>query len=882
MIKILSCHVDGFGTLHQYDVTFTDGLNTILQNNGTGKSTLAAFICAMFFGLTSASVKKSARSEYENDRQKYTPWNKDGYGGWLIFETKGKQYKILRRFSEKKASEDEFELRDASTNLPSNDFDSNIGEELFAIDQDSFLRTAFISEQDIRPDVTAKINAKIGNLSQETADMGNYEEVMQMLEDRMTKMSPGRKTGLIYKNEETLKELDYQISFKDSILQQFKQRKDNIDTLHAQEKKALEARSEIQAKLKELSAIKDRQALQTSYETLKNSAADAQAAYAKDLAHFPKGVPAEKELDAYFAQAGHLDAIEQDIQNNEFTTEERSSYSHLLQAFAQGVPNDTVIQRVEEDLDTIKEVQNKILQQKLSSQEEAQYRRSEEKFHGLPPQEQELNDLKDQWDSRCSRLTNLPFKKNAAAMMQPVQNTVNHSGQIVLILGCALLCLSIVGAFVLKNLYLILGGAVLFLLCLLFALNQTKKARAAQLQKQAAEQAYQQQLDDIAKDEQYIAETEKTVGDALVRINGRFHPDTAGPDLIRLNEEVRIYQDMKQRQDELLSQPDVIALPALKEKVHAFLETYLAVKEDNEENAFRQLIYNKKEYLALQEKEKNYKAAIALLHKNTDEITAFLNTFGYAIEQDPVREINTLRTWRQHLLETKDAYTAAENKLNAFKDTHDISLLSQPIHTEGLGSMEELAQQLKDLQKELDDLGRESSDLQKQMDGLSENLDQIEELETQQKQLKEVNDKDRKLLSVITATKDYLEKARQSFSQKYMAPIQKAYAKYYHMLAGSDAKDYELDADLNLTYVAYGKNHNTAVLSKGYQDVVGLCRRMAFVDAMYPAEKPFLLLDDPFAHLDDEKLAGAKEFLKKVSQEYQVIYFTCNEYKTIH
>ena len=94
------------------------------------------------------------------------------------------------------------------------------------------------------------------------------------------------------------------------------------------------------------------------------------------------------------------------------------------------------------------------------------------------------------------------------------------------------------------------------------------------------------------------------------------------------------------------------------------------------------------------------------------------------------------------------------------------------------------------------------------------------------------------------------------------------------MLAG-DEKKFTIDANLNVTYLEQGAPRVPDTLSEGYQDLVGLCRRVAMADAMYNAEKPFLVLDDPFVNLDDRKLKGAAEFIKKISEEYQVLYFTC-------
>jgi uncharacterized protein YhaN len=46
---------------------------------------------------------------------------------------------------------------------------------------------------------------------------------------------------------------------------------------------------------------------------------------------------------------------------------------------------------------------------------------------------------------------------------------------------------------------------------------------------------------------------------------------------------------------------------------------------------------------------------------------------------------------------------------------------------------------------------------------------------------------------------------------------------------------------------------------------------------MYREKKPFLILDDPFVNLDEEKIEHGKAFIREIAKEYQVIYFTCHE-----
>ena len=37
-----------------------------------------------------------------------------------------------------------------------------------------------------------------------------------------------------------------------------------------------------------------------------------------------------------------------------------------------------------------------------------------------------------------------------------------------------------------------------------------------------------------------------------------------------------------------------------------------------------------------------------------------------------------------------------------------------------------------------------------------------------------------------------------------------------------------------------------------------------------------LILDDPFTNLDDEKTQKARELVREISKDYQVLYFTCS------
>ena len=157
-MKLLKCHIENFGKLSGYDYEFKDGLNTIKENNGYGKTTFANFIKAMFYGM---EAKRNTKVLI--DRKKYIPWQGGAFGGSVEFELNGKKYKIERFFGKKEA-EDVFKLYDLSTNLECDDFSQNIGEEIFNLNKEAYERSTFISGQNIETAMNDSISAKLGNI----------------------------------------------------------------------------------------------------------------------------------------------------------------------------------------------------------------------------------------------------------------------------------------------------------------------------------------------------------------------------------------------------------------------------------------------------------------------------------------------------------------------------------------------------------------------------------------------------------------------------------------------------------------------------------------------------------------------------------------------
>ena len=106
------------------------------------------------------------------------------------------------------------------------------------------------------------------------------------------------------------------------------------------------------------------------------------------------------------------------------------------------------------------------------------------------------------------------------------------------------------------------------------------------------------------------------------------------------------------------------------------------------------------------------------------------------------------------------------------------------------------------------------------------------------------------------------------------------FRKYLKLL---DNKELETNVDINLNVQVdvNGSKREIKNFSKGYQDLMYICIRIGLINALFKEEKPFVVLDDPFANLDDNKTEKALKLLENLAMDYQIIYFVCNSRRVI-
>lgn len=343
-MKLLRCHIFNFGGLSDFTLDFNEGLTVIERENGFGKTTLAEFIRAMFYGFP----RTSGRSLGKNLRRKYQPWQGGRYGGTLTFTHEGKCYRIERTFGKTRAG-DTFHLTEGENQHPSRDFSEDIGEELFQLDADSFERSTYLPQaHSFDTLTTAKIQAKLGNLVDDTNDINNFEKAMEALRKKRSGYQAFRGDGgRIPQTQAEISALQETLAALASVpaqLQEERRQKQLAEEEQAVHQGALE---KIRTQILKTSEAVSVRTIQQHHEALcrqRDTARQAAETLRRDL---PEQLPAVEELDRLLPVWDELSALQTSGEEDPGYRAARQTAEEHRQRFANGIPTDVEIEQYE-------------------------------------------------------------------------------------------------------------------------------------------------------------------------------------------------------------------------------------------------------------------------------------------------------------------------------------------------------------------------------------------------------------------------------------------------------------------------------------------------------------------------------------------------------
>ena len=136
-------------------------------------------------------------------------------------------------------------------------------------------------------------------------------------------------------------------------------------------------------------------------------------------------------------------------------------------------------------------------------------------------------------------------------------------------------------------------------------------------------------------------------------------------------------------------------------------------------------------------------------------------------------------------------------------------------------------------------------------------------------------------LETLMKTKEFLLKAKDLLTSKYLSKTKSAFDSYMNMFSQEAEDGFKMDTSFSVYKNEAGTLRPAEAYSLGTRELYALAARLSLVDSLYESEKPFIILDDPFAHFDDKKTKAALSLLKAISKNKQIIYLTCSSSREV-
>lgn len=841
-MKLLKCHIVGFGNWKNKSIDFQDGLTSVCEKNGFGKSSLASFIRAMFYGLE--RVTKA-----NNERKRALPFDGSPCGGSLDFEWQGNQYSIERSFIGKTPKDDT--LICYKNGIETKELGEIPGNVVFGLDLDSFNRTIFISPTDLEISSSETLNAKMSHFVEGSSDGCDFSSVKESLEELKKKYKPQKNAetkGLLAIETNKINDLEMQETNLNNMkaampakYEKLQELDKNISINQEKTKKAVShnalikswenydrEKEKIDEKEKEIQQLKDKYPL-------------GMISLAEETSM--KGLLEQYKLD------GNTYA------NLKLSIAEKDEYDNLKLRFEEDVPTPSFLNELQELVLAYSNEKSKE-PLKLSLEESSLIRLFDGRKVNLESLEKRMvtyRSLKKEYDKEPDQIS-VPIEQKKISLKTP------------LILGLSLFILFsvmaiLLGIFIHPGCYSLFALSVVSLLIpVVYYFNEKKKRAAMPTSENQPNLRKKEMGENLTELKINLSSTFKSFAVDENELEGSFALFRAKYDS---------YLKTLQHEKDLNKMNEQNRLSCLaKEKTLQEYFSHYHYKGNDYANLLMNLSSDAKKYLSYVQKEKQIeeqrKELENKIHEEGEKIKELAQKYNMG---DPNSYLNQLPIDR-------NALQNKENELR--KQKEDLALFKEKEHlTERPSSLEGI--DLNVLSKELEKAINDRQTLSSQIEEDERNISSLEDGVSSLPEEKDNLIKLKKDYEIVTKTLKALTDAEESLKRRYISPVENQFKKYSQSLENALGEEIEMDTDFNVSFIRDGKRSGAEYLSSGEMTLCALAYRLAITDNIFEGkEKPFLILDDIFADLDETHIHMAKKFMESLSQNEQILYFTCH------
>lgn len=257
------------------------------------------------------------------------------------------------------------------------------------------------------------------------------------------------------------------------------------------------------------------------------------------------------------------------------------------------------------------------------------------------------------------------------------------------------------------------------------------------------------------------------------------------------------------------------------------------------------------------------------------KINAFIEKYGAVRSDDTASDLKKISDAVRKLPDLKEKADEASDACEKFAKEHGITE-----NTPKPDLSDDPAVEIEALSRRSAMLNSLKGSLDAEIGNLEAKVEELPDLRRDAERLaSEIEENKEKRADAETAL-ELLREAKTSLGKKYLGKTKSNFGEVLEELTGKNS-EFDIDTNFALSFKEAGGYRGSGLYSAGMQSIFAVCMRIALAKSIFEGEEAFLILDDPFTDLDDEKLERAKGFIRKLAENYQIIYTTCHESRKI-
>lgn len=850
-----------FGKFQNYSIDLGAGMNLIIGDNESGKSTVHQFIEGMFYGFYKQNIKNKKNTlSYD----KYLPWgNSNDYSGVMIIEDKGKEIRIERSFMKNKDTV--------------NIFDNITGEEISVkYPYDSITKMY----QPGLMHLGLSLNSFQNTISITQTSSSTSDELVDEIKDNIINLGETRRVDVSISNVmKILSEKKAAIGTLRSKKSIYNRTKENIDLIENEKENSQRTLDEIkELKIEENNLTSELKAIEKEKLQIERRMAFIKDKDGKDTFEKVRQITAEIEelTDKLSDKEDYAHISKEEI--NEVLIKLNNSDFHKREYDNQNEKLSEIKNKLESMDNEIHEIDNVIIEIGASEKISRDVYKYEEfenskKYTGQTPEPDKIDKIAKEISSK--KKTKSLFKVLSAISL--IITVILILGKSLELFGREILTrinladpvLSIITKY---NAIIITTSGVFFMLSILFliwVMNKSKTVKALELQLKVlydGEEITKNRIKDI--NERQLMLLDKYECSGIEELKGLRD---------KIVKEELMYQYNYKKARQLEEEKEV-----LEQKLTSELERLNSIKQkiEDEDYSIKQVMEKLNLWTAEELKTVlKYIEEFQLLEKEKQNKE-------YVLE-----EIIKGKSYLRHIshnITQETSHEAAVTLNQDFSIIHSEVLNSEAGENEAgteffddLDGSEESYDELEEkLKKVNDEIVKRNKDITEVSTKIASKENRIrrpalieEELKKNYEELEKMEFK----LNTYTLIEEAIEHISKNIQENFAPSLNAKISKIIAMATDYKYTDVKVSPEMEITVIdqELHKLVKARDLSVGTLDLMYFALRVSIAEIINPEQNVPIILDDTFVQYDERRLIKMLELLDKIQR--QIILFTCHK-----